>query len=107
MATSMDERQKAFESKFARDQELKFKAEARRNKLLGIWAAGHLGKTGAEAEEYAREVVRADFREAGDEDVFRKVRQDFDAAGIAVSDEDLRRTMIEMMAEAIDQIQNG
>lgn len=107
MAASMDERQKAFESKFARDQELKFKAEARRNKLLGIWAAGHLGKTGAEAEEYAREVVRADFQEAGDEDVFRKVRQDFDTAGISVSDAEIRRTMIEMMAEAIEQIQNG
>jgi hypothetical protein len=107
MATSMDDRQKGFENKFARDAELRFKAEARRNKLLGLWAAGHLGKTGADAEEYAREVVKADFREAGDEDVFRKVRADLDAAGASVSDEELRQTMVEMMAEAIDQIQNG
>ena len=107
MAASMDDRQKAFENKFARDAELRFKAEARRNKLLGLWAAGYLGKTGAEADEYAREVVKADFHEAGHEDVFRKVRADLDAAGAAVSDEELRQTMVEMMAEAIDQIQNG
>lgn len=107
MAAGMDDRQKAFESKFARDAELKFKAEARRNKLLGLWAAGQMGKTGPDAEEYAREVVKADFEEAGDEDVFRKLRRDFDAAGVKVSDDDIRRTMVEMLAEAVDQIQNG
>lgn len=107
MSSSMEERQKAFESKFARDAELKFRAEARRNRLLGLWAAGFLGKTGEETEQYVREVIRADFQESGDEDVFRKIRSDFDAAGVRVSDEELRKTMLEMMAEAIDQIQNG
>ena len=107
MSSSMEERQKAFESKFARDAELKFKAEARRNKLLGIWAAGYLGKTGEDAENYVREVIRADFQEAGDEDVFRKIRSDFDAANVTVTDEELRKTMVEMMAEAIDQVQKG
>ena len=80
---SMDERKDAFENKFAHDEELKFKAIARRNKLLGLWAAEKLGKTGADADAYAMEVVKADFEEAGDEDVYRKVRGDFDAAGDA------------------------
>jgi len=79
--SGMDDRSEAYENKFAHDEELRFKAEARRNKLLGLWAAEHLGKTGDEAEAYAREVVLADFEEAGDNDVFRKVRGDFDAAG--------------------------
>ncbi|WP_245409890.1 DUF1476 domain-containing protein [Pararhizobium haloflavum] len=107
MAASMDDRQKAFENKFARDQDLRFRAEARRNKLLGLWAAEHLGKVGGEADDYAREVVKSDFEEAGDEDVFRKVRRDLDAAGVAISDEELRKVMVEKMAEAIDQVQNN
>ena len=78
--SSMRDRQEGFEKKFAMDEDLKFKAMARRNKLLGLWAAEKLGKTGADADAYAKEVVRADFEEAGDEDVFRKVRADFDAA---------------------------
>ena len=82
---SMDERKDAFENKFAHDEELKFKAIARRNKLLGLWAAEKLGKTGADADAYALEVVKADFEEAGDEDVYRKVRADFDAAGVQQS----------------------
>ena len=77
------ESHEGFEKRFAMDEELKFKAMARRNKLLGLWAAEKLGKTGAEADAYAQEVVRADFEEAGDNDVFRKVRADFDAAGVA------------------------
>jgi hypothetical protein len=102
--TTFDKRKDAFENKFAHDAELRFKAEARRNKLLGLWAAGLLGKSGAEAEEYARSVVAADFEQAGDEDVFRKVRGDFDAGGVQQSDHQIRRTMEELMAQAIAQI---
>ena len=102
--TTFDKRKDAFESKFARDAELQFKAGARRNRLLGQWAAGLLGKTGEEAAAYAKSVVAADFEEAGDEDVFRKLRQDFDAAGIQQSDHQIRRTMEEMMQTAIEQI---
>jgi hypothetical protein len=105
--TTFDKRQDAFEAKFARDQELRFKAEARRNKLLGLWAAEKLGKTGDAAQEYAREVIAADFEEHGDEDVFRKIRGDFDAAGVAQSDHQIRRTMEELMVTAIDQIEAG
>ncbi len=102
---SMNDREKAFENKFALDQEMKFKAEARRNKLLGLWAAELLGRTDADA--YARDVVAADFMEAGDEDVFRKIRSDLDEAGIALSDIDIRSKMAELLAVAIDQIQKG
>jgi hypothetical protein len=105
--TAIDDRQKGFESKFALDEELRFKANARRNKLLGLWAAEKLGKSGEAADEYAKSVVMADFEEAGDDDVFRKVRKDFDAAGIEQSDHQIRRTMDELMAVAAEQIQNG
>jgi hypothetical protein len=103
--TTFDKRKDAYESKFARDEELKFKATARRNKLLGLWAAEKLGKSGEEAEAYAREVIRSDMEEAGDEDVFRKVRRDFDAAGVAQSDHQIRRTMEELMVTAVGQIE--
>jgi len=102
--TTFDKRKDAFENKFAHDAQLRFKAEARRNKLLGLWAAGLLGKTGDEAETYAKSVVAADFDEAGDEDVFRKVRADFDTAGIEQSDHQIRRTMDELMQTAMEQI---
>jgi len=102
--TTFDKRKDAFENKFAHDAELKFKAEARRNKLLGLWAAGLLGKTGDAAENYAKSVVQADFQEAGDEDVFRKIRADFDAGGIAQSDHQIRRTMDELMAKAVEEV---
>jgi len=105
--TGMDDRKDAFEKKFAHDAELKFKAEARRNKLLGLWAAEKLGKTGEDADAYAKEVVAADFEEAGDEDVFRKIRADFDAAGVQQSDHQIRRTMEELLAEAVRQIQES
>jgi hypothetical protein len=105
--TSFEKRKEGFESKFARDEELRFKATARRNRLLGQWAAEKLGKTGDEAEAYAREVVRADMQEAGEEDVFRKVRADFDAAGVAQSDHQIRRTMEELLVEAASQIEAG
>jgi hypothetical protein len=105
--SSFDKREEGFEKKFAHDEEVRFKATARRNKLLGLWAAEKLGKTGPEAEAYAKTVVAADFEEAGDEDVFRKIRADFDAAKVAQSDHQIRRTMDELMAKAVDQIQNG
>ncbi len=100
-----DDRQKGFESKFAHDQELQFKAMARRNKLLGLWAAEKMGISGDAAAEYAKEVVKADFEEPGDEDVFRKVRGDFDAKSIDQSDHQIRRTMEELMGEAVRQIE--
>lgn len=103
--SGFNDREKAFENKFAHDQDLKFRAEARRNKLLGLWVAGLIGK--ADAEAYAKEVVAADFVEAGDEDVFRKVRADLDAAGVAISDAELRTRMVDFLGEAIDQVSNG
>lgn len=102
--TTFDKREEGFEKKFALDAEQRFKAEARRNKLLGQWAAGLLGKTGADADAYAKTVVAADFEEAGDEDVFRKIRGDFDAGGVQQSDHQIRRTMDELMATAVNQI---
>ncbi|WP_105401463.1 DUF1476 domain-containing protein [Neorhizobium sp. T7_12] len=102
--SGLSDREKAFENKFALDQELKFKALARRNKLAGLWAAGLLGKTDADA--YAKEVVVADFEEAGDEDVFRKLRGDLDAGGVSISDQDIRTKMVELLAQAIEQIEN-
>lgn len=100
--SGMSDREKAFENKYAHDQELKFKIEARRNKLLGLWAAGLLGKT--DAEEYAKEVVASDFEEAGHEDVFRKVQGDLSAAGVAVTEDAIRAKMIELLDEATAQI---
>lgn len=104
--TTFDKRKDAFENKFAHDAELQFKAESRRNKLLGLWAAGLLGKTGTAADAYAKEVIAADFEKAGDSDVFGKIRRDFDAAGVQQSDHQIRRTMDELMQTAIGQIQN-
>jgi hypothetical protein len=104
---SMDDRKDAFENKFAHDEELKFKAMARRNKMLGLWAAEKLGKTGEAAEAYAKEVVVADFQEAGDDDVFRKIRADFDAAGVDQSDHQIRRTMQELLDQAAEAIKKA
>ena len=105
--STFDKREDGFEKKFAHDEELRFKAGARRNKLLGLWAAEKLGKSGADAEAYAKTIIMADFEEAGDDDVFRKVRKDFDAAGVAQSDHQIRRTMDELMAKAISEIKDG
>jgi hypothetical protein len=102
--TTFDKRQEGFEKKFAHDEELRFKATARRNKLLGLWAAEKLGLSGDEADAYAKEVVRSDFEEVGDDDVFRKVRKDFDAKKVEQSDHQIRRTMDELMGTAIEQI---
>ncbi|WP_018701203.1 DUF1476 domain-containing protein [Amorphus coralli] len=102
--TTFESRKDAHEGKFAHDEELRFKATARRNKLLGLWAAEKLGYADAKAEDYAKEVVRADFDEPGEEDVFRKVRSDFDANGVEQTDHQIRRTMEELMAVAVGQI---
>ncbi|MCO5085054.1 MAG: DUF1476 domain-containing protein [Rhizobiaceae bacterium] len=103
----MKDREEGFERKFAFDEELRFKATARRNKLLGLWAAEKLGKSGEDAEAYAKSVVIADFEEAGDDDVFRKVRKDFDNAGVDQSDHQIRRTMEELMAQAVEAVKNA
>ena len=105
--TTFDKREEGFEKKFALDEELRFKANARRNRLLGMWAAGKLGLSGPDADAYAKEVVVADFEEAGDDDVFRKIRKDFDAKGVAQSDQDIRKTMTDLMAHAVEQIKTG
>ncbi len=102
--SSFEERGESFEKKFAHDAELKFKAEARRNKLLGLWAAGEMNHSDADA--YAKEVIMADFEEAGDEDVFRKVRGDFDASNVSISDDDLRNKMKELLGQAVEEIQS-
>lgn len=99
--STFDDRENAFESKFAHDAEMQFKAEARRNKLLGQWAAELLGKTGDEAAEYAREVVMSDFEEAGDDDVLRKVAADL---GSLATEAEIRAKMVEMMSRAKDQL---
>ena len=105
--TTFDKREEGFENKFAHDEELRFKANARRNKLLGLWAAEKMGLSGPAADAYAKEVVVADFEEAGDDDVFRKVRKDFDAKGVKQSDQQIRTTMTSLMEEAIAQIKAG
>lgn len=104
--TTFDKREEAFEKKFAHDEELRFKAVARRNKLLGLWAAEKIGISGEKADDYAKEVVRSDFEEPGEDDVFRKIRQDFDFNGVEQSDHQIRRTMEELMTTAMDQIKS-
>ena len=107
MATTFDKREEGFEKQFAHDEELRFKATARRNKLLGLWVAGKLGKSGPDADAYAKDVVMADFEEAGENDVFRKVRKDLDDNKVATSDQDIRKTMVDLMGQAIEQIKAG
>jgi hypothetical protein len=102
--TTFDSRKDGFEKKFAHDEELQFKATARRNKLLGAWAAEKLGLSGEAATQYAKDVVAADFEEAGDDDVVRKVMADFKAKSVDQSEHQVRRTMDELMAEAVAQI---
>ena len=105
--TTFDEREKAFERKFAHDEELRFKSTVRRNKLLGLWAAEKLGMSGEDADAYAKEVIRADFEQPGDDDIIRKLRKDFGAKGVAQSDDQIRAAMIEMMAAAIRQLEEA
>jgi hypothetical protein len=105
--TTFDKREEDFEKQFVHDEELRFKATARRNKLLGQWAAEKLGLSGAEAESYAKSVVMADFDEAADHDVMRKIRADFDARGVAQSDHQIGRVMTELMEKAVADIKAG
>ena len=105
--TTFDKREEGFEKKFAHDEELRFKAGARRNKLLGMWAAGKMGLAGADAEAYAKEVVIADFEKPGDGDVFQKIRKDFDAKKVAATDQEIRLAMDELLTQAIAQIKTS
>jgi len=103
--TTFDKREEGFEKQFAHDEELRFKAMARRNKMLGLWAAGVLGKSGADAEAYAKEVVLADFEEAGDNDVLRKVAKDMLPKG--VTEQQIRAQMTELLTQAVEQIKKS
>ena len=105
--TTFDKREEGFEKKFALDEEQKFKAMARRNRLLGLWAADKLGVSGEEANAYAKDVVAADFEEAGDNDVLQKVLKDLTAKGNVVTEAELRAKMDELMAQAIAQVKAG
>jgi len=102
--STFDEREKAFENKFKRDQELQFKVKARRNKLLGQWVAAKTGLSGADAEAYAKEVVSADFEKPGDDDVVQKVLKDLGAKGVKTTDAEIRREMERLEGEAKRQI---
>lgn len=104
MSGSFDDRRKGFESKWAHDAEIQFKMMARRNKLLGLWAAGEMGLSGDKADAYAKSVVAADFEEPGDEDVFRKIRGDLDKT--KYSDHSIRVKMADLLEAAAEQIQN-
>jgi hypothetical protein len=104
MTTTFDKREEAFENQFAHDEALKFKATARRDRLFGLWAADKLGLTGPAAEAYAKDVIIADIEQ---HDVFPKIRKDFDAKAVTMSDEQIRRVMTELMARAIVEVKAG
>lgn len=105
--TTFDKREEGFEKKFALDEEQKFKAMARRNRMLGMWAAEKLGITGDAAADYAKDVVAADFEESGDDDVLRKVEKDFAAKGLTIGAGDIRAKMSELLTEAVAQLKAG
>jgi len=105
--TTFDDREKGYENKFARDEELRFKINNRRNKLLGLWAAEKLGKTGDAAEAYAKEVVFSDFEEPGDDDMITKVLADFQAAGIALKKADITYELNHLAEKAREQVMKG
>jgi hypothetical protein len=102
--TTFDKREEGFEKQFAHDEELRFKATARRDRLLGLWAAGLLGLAGAEADAYARALVMADLDTPGADATFKRIRSDFDAKNVAQSDHQIRRHMDELMAQAVAQV---
>ena len=102
--TTFDDRQKSFEDKYMHDQDLQFRVINRRNKILGLWAASELGKTGEEAQAYAKDVVMSDFEEPGDDDVVQKLFRDFQAAGVDISEHRIRKHMEEFLAMAKDQV---
>ncbi len=103
--TTFDNREKAYEKKFALDQDLKFRAEARRNKMLAEWAAAKLGILGDALGDYVKAVRRADLEEKGDDDVFRKIRKDFDEKGVPIQDDEIRQAMSEFLAKAVTEIE--
>lgn len=105
--TTFDDRERGYEAKFALDQDQEFKAMARRNKLLGLWAAEKMGLSTDSVEEYARAVVRSDFEQPGEEDVFRKIAGDFKASSLSVSEGEIRSKMDELASVARDQVRNG
>jgi hypothetical protein len=105
MTTVFDDRERAFEKRFAMEEELRFKATARRNKLLGLWAAEKMGISGSEADEYAKSVVKADFEAPGDEDVVGKVLADFRAKNVDQTEQQVRSAMNELAAVALSQIE--
>jgi hypothetical protein len=103
--TTFDDREKSFERKFALDEELKFRSEQRRNKLLGEWAAAKLGIIGSGVDDYVKALRRADLATKGDEDVFQKIRKDLDAKGVTLADAELRKAMADCLAQAVSQIE--
>jgi hypothetical protein len=105
--TTFDDREKGFEGKFAHDAEIEFKATARRNRLLGLWAGGLMGLEGQHLEDYAAAVVRSEFTERGDEDVLRKVAKDLAGSGLKTTEDQVRGKMDELQAVARGQIQGG
>jgi hypothetical protein len=102
--TTFDKREEAFEKQFAHDEELRFKATVRRNRMLGTWAAEKLGLKGPEADSYAKDLVSSDLDAASDHDISRKLRQDFDAKNVTLSEDELRRTVLEFTEQAIAQV---
>lgn len=105
--TTFDNRERGFENKFALDQEQEFKAGARRNRMLGQWAAGLMGLEGAHVDEYAKAVVKSDFELPGDEDVLRKVFEDLKGSGVTITEGEVRMKMDELLAQAREQVKNG
>ena len=105
--TTFDDREQAFEKKFALDQDLKFKAESRRNKALAEWAGGKMGLSGDDLDAYIKAVRKADLEEAGDDDVFRKVKGDLEAKGVSTSDDEIRGVMREALAKAVAELEKA
>jgi hypothetical protein len=103
--TTFNDREKSFEKKFAMDEELKFKAESRRNRLLGQWAAAKLGLSGAALDDYVKAVRKADLAQKGDDDVFQKIKKDLKDKGVSVADSELRKAMDDFLASAVQQLQ--
>jgi hypothetical protein len=103
--TTFNEREKSFEKKFVMDEELRFKADSRRNRLLAHWVADKLGLTGTAVDEYVKAVRKADLASKGDDDVFRKVKKDFEERGVAIADKELRKAMDNFLAEATREIE--
>jgi len=104
--TTFNEREKSFEKKFAMDEELKFKAESRRNRMLAQWAAEKLGLSGPAVDDYVKAVRKADLTEKGDDDVFRKIKKDLEDKGVGVPDKDLRKVMTDFLAASVRQIES-